>query len=42
VRRLLEAGQQNGFVLRKPPEDRVLFRSGEVYVVKVGGVTRGR
>jgi len=32
---LVEKGRQQGFVLRTPPPERVLFRSGAVYVVKV-------
>jgi hypothetical protein len=29
-------GAEQGFVLQHPPADRVLFRSGDVYVVRVG------
>ncbi len=35
--RLLARGRKKGFVLAHPPAGRVLFRSGEVYVVRVGG-----
>jgi hypothetical protein len=38
VQDLLERGRQQGFALRMPPADRVLFRSGEYYVVRVDGV----
>jgi hypothetical protein len=33
---LIDRGRQKGFVLRSPPPDRVLFRSGDVYVVRAG------
>jgi hypothetical protein len=33
---LRERGAQEGFVLKAPPPDRILFRSGEYYVVRVG------
>ncbi len=36
VQSLLERGEQLGFVLRQPPEDRILFASGDYYVVRVG------
>jgi len=35
VRELRRRGAQRGFVLRRPDPDRVLFRSGEYYVVRV-------
>ena len=39
---LLERGKQNGFVLRAPPPERILFRSGDVYAVRVdSGCQRG-
>lgn len=31
-----ERGQARGFALQHPPKDRVLFRSGDVFVVRVG------
>ena len=36
VQQLREAGKQRGFVLQDPPQERILFRSGDVYVVRVG------
>jgi hypothetical protein len=33
---LIERGRHEGFVMRSPPPDRVLFRSGDVYVVRAG------
>jgi hypothetical protein len=35
VRSLRATGERDGFVLRNPPTDRVLFRSGDYYVIKV-------
>ena len=35
VHELIARGEQEGFVLAKPAGDRVLFRSGEVYVIRV-------
>lgn len=37
VHRLLEHGRKVGFALQQPPSDRILFRSGEYYVVAVRG-----
>ena len=36
VQGLLKRGRASGFALRDPPADRVLFRSGEYYVLRVG------
>jgi hypothetical protein len=36
TRHLLERGAREGFVLKDPPADRILFQSGEYYVVRVG------
>jgi hypothetical protein len=36
ARALIERGRREGFVMQSPPPDRVLFRSGDVYVVRVG------
>jgi hypothetical protein len=36
ARQLLTRGRHDGFVLRVPPPDRILFRSGDVYVLRVG------
>ncbi len=36
TRKLRARGEQLGFVLRSPPAERVLFHSGDVYVIKVG------
>jgi hypothetical protein len=33
---LYEKGRTQGFILQRPPADRVLFQSGEVYVLRVG------
>lgn len=33
---LIASGTRDGFVLRDPPADRILFRSGEYYVIRVG------
>jgi hypothetical protein len=33
--RLVERGRVEGFVLRSPPADRILFRSGDYYVIRV-------
>jgi len=35
VASLVAQGRERGFVLRHPPADRILFQSGEVYVVRV-------
>lgn len=35
VTKLMQVGEQQGFVLRDPPPERILFRSGAVTVVKV-------
>ncbi len=37
ARQLLTRGLHDGFVLHAPPPDRILFRSGDVYVLRVGG-----
>ena len=42
---LISTGNAAGFVLRPPPPDRVLFRSGDYYVVRVdpsGDAGRGQ
>jgi hypothetical protein len=36
VRDLREKGRAQGFVLQHPPADKVLFQSGDVYVLRVG------
>ena len=36
VHELVANGAQQGFVLKSPPPERILFRSGDVLVVKVG------
>jgi len=36
ARGLIERGKLEGFVLQNPPPDRILFRSGDVYVLRVG------
>lgn len=41
VQYLLERGRREGFVLRHPPADRVLFQSGEYYVIRVGACPQG-
>ncbi|MGH7628529.1 MAG: hypothetical protein ACREOF_03925 [Gemmatimonadales bacterium] len=41
VEGLLAGGRQEGFVLAKPTGDRVLFRSGEVYVIRVASSRSG-
>jgi hypothetical protein len=41
VRDLQARGAVEGYVLRSPPADRVLFRSGEYYVIRVGGCRGG-
>lgn len=38
---LAQRGRGSSFVLRKPPADRVLFQSGETFVVRVRGVGPG-
>lgn len=38
---LIERGAQAGFALKSPPADRVLFRSGDYYVVRVDGCVPG-
>jgi hypothetical protein len=38
VQGLLKRGRESGFALRDPPAERVLFRSGEYYVLRVGAV----
>jgi len=35
-RELMASGEREGFVLKNPPVDRILFRSGGYYVVRVG------
>ncbi len=40
VRKLVLEGKQRGFALDNPPADRVLYRSGDVYVLRVGQVSR--
>jgi hypothetical protein len=35
VRSLLAQGARHGFVLKSPPADRILFKSGEYFVVRV-------
>lgn len=35
VRELLERGRLEGFALQNPPQDRVLFQSGDYYVLRV-------
>src|SRR5690606_35063661 len=35
VQGLVEAGRERGFALREPPTERVLFRSGDYYVLTV-------
>jgi hypothetical protein len=37
VRELQARGREQGFALQSPPADRILFHSGEYYVVKVWG-----
>ncbi len=37
LRELLKRGAEDGFVLKSPPPDRVLFQSGDVYVVRCPG-----
>jgi hypothetical protein len=37
VQDLLREGKQRGFALRHPPPDRVLFRSGDYYVISMPG-----
>ena len=39
AQQLLERGRHNGFVLQAPPSDRILFRSGDVYVLRVGAAS---
>jgi hypothetical protein len=41
VRDLQARGAVEGYVLRSPPADRVLFRSGEYYVIRVGNCRGG-
>lgn len=36
VHELRQKGREQGFVLQHPPADKVLFRSGDVYIVRVG------
>ena len=36
VHNLLEQGAREGFALRNPPQERILFQSGEYYVLRVG------
>jgi hypothetical protein len=36
VQSLLSRGRKEGFALRHPPQSRILFQSGEYYVVRVG------
>jgi hypothetical protein len=41
VRALQARGAVEGYVLKSPPADRVLFRSGEYYVIRVGDCMGG-
>jgi hypothetical protein len=41
VASLHEKGAHEGFVLEDPPPDRILFKSGDYYVVRVGKCTSG-
>jgi hypothetical protein len=38
VRDLIALGRRNGFAFQEPPADRILFRSGPYFVVRVGAV----
>jgi hypothetical protein len=38
---LMQPGRKEAFVLRNPPPERILFQSGETFVVRVGGKTPG-
>jgi hypothetical protein len=35
AKELIERGRNEGFALQHPPEDRILFRSGDYYVIQV-------
>lgn len=41
VQDLRERGRRDGFVLQHPPVDRILFRSGDYYVIRVGNCPTG-
>ena len=41
ARRVIEDGAANGYVLKDPPRNRVLFSSGDVALIRVGAVTNG-
>ena len=41
VHDLRERGRRDGFVLQHPPVDRILFRSGDYYVIRVGNCPTG-
>lgn len=40
VRDLVERGRREGFALQQPPEDRVLFRSGDYYLIRIDACLR--
>ena len=42
VQKLMQQGESEGFVLRNPPRERLLFQSGDVSVVRVDECTPGR
>jgi hypothetical protein len=41
VRELVERGRREGFAMQRPPDDRVLFRSGDYYLIGIDTCLQG-